>query len=292
MKTLVLFAHHDVGNTIDPHVMRYLEELHTLGDTTLIFVSDPWRNRPMNAEALQRLMPLCNEFHSEHTPSRDFGSWRIAWEIAKQKGWIKDCDRLVLANDSVYGGLFPLKEMWDTFTGADMYGAIESEEGGMESFFETFFIVFDMNKKTRPFLDKFWEDFEFIEPTEEYFRRYEGGIARGADDAGLVRKPFVSITDFKTSYQQARGRAWDDDFENYTFGGATWCYWYGLIHYHRLPFVKVKVARMNERGLREVLERHTDYPFGMIESHVERINGISWFTRRGDPRMACPNSEM
>jgi lipopolysaccharide biosynthesis protein len=292
VKTLILFAHHDVGGDIDPHVIKYVEELRKLGDTTIVFVSDPARNKAINAAHLGVLTTLVDEFHSEHTPSRDFGSWRIAWDIAKHHDWIKDCDRVVFANDSVYAGLYPLKEMWESFTGADMYGAIESEEGDVNHF-ESFFLVFDMNEKTRPFLDKFWEDFEFIDDYYGLIRRYEIGMAERASGAGLTSKAFVTVADFKQSYFEAKLRPWDEVFtEDDTWGGGTWYFWYGLIHYHRFPFLKVKVARMKGQGQREVIERHTDYPFDLIENHVERVNGISWLTMRGDPRMTADKKSM
>ena len=205
---------------------------------------------------------------------------------------ISACDRLILANDSVYAGLFPLKDMLNSFTGADMYGAIESEEGGLNHF-ESFFLVFDINQKVRAFLDQFWEDFEFTGDVYELIRRYEIGIAARAQSAGLTCKPFVSIPEFKRTFQETKGRPWDDVITpDNTWGGATWYFWYGLIHYHRFPFLKVKVARMKEPGMREVIERHTDYPYDLIESHVDRINGISWLTQRGDPRMACDKKSM
>jgi lipopolysaccharide biosynthesis protein len=231
--------------------------------------------------------------YCEHQPSRDFGSWRIAWEIAQRNDYLSECNRVLFANDSVYGGLFPLTEMWSTFKDADMYGAVESEEGGFSHFFESFFLVFDLNDKTRAFLDQFWDGFEFVDDVYELIRRYEIGIAEQAAAAGLTMKPFVSVADFKNSYQQVKGRSFDEDIApEYAWGGTTWYFWYGLIHYHRFPFLKVKVARMKERGLREVIERHTDYPYQLIESHVDRINGVSWLTQRGDPRMACDPKSM
>jgi lipopolysaccharide biosynthesis protein len=289
VKTLVLFAHHDVGGFIDPYVIKYVQELRSLGDTTIVFVSDPPR-QGISGESLGRLAPLCNEIYCEHQPARDFGSWRIAWDIAKHRNWIDDCDRLLLVNDSVYNVL-PLKEIWASFTGADVYGAVESEAGDNPAFFESFFIAFDMNVKTRAFLDDFWDNFEFIPDMYQLIEQYELTLPQRAIDQGMTAKAFVTVEDFKHSFEQVKGQPWAELIPD-NIWGPTWYFWYGLIHYHRFPFLKVKVARMRERGLREVVERHTDYPFHLIEQHVERIKGISWLTQRGDPRMAVDKRSM
>lgn len=284
MKTLVLFAHHDVGNRIDAHVTRYVQNLCNLGDVTVVFVSDPYRDKPLDGDSLAQLMPFCNEFYSGHQPAEYFGSWRIAWDIADRRGWIDTAERVVLVNDSVFNVL-PLKEMWDSFKGADFYGAIESEESGV-THFEPFFLAFDMNKKTRAFLGKFWEEFEFVPDMYERIMRYEIGIAEQAREAGLRMKAFVSLAQFKETYLQIKRHDYSDEISpDYVGGGATWYFWYGLIHYHRFPFLRVKIARMKERGLREVIERHAEMPFFVIESHVDRVNGIQWLTERGDPRL-------
>ena len=132
--TLVLFAHFDLQGIVDPYVVYYLKALHGLGATILFVSGSP----TLTPESVAPIRSLCAGIYTRRTLSLDFGSWHLAWCILRQRGWSLDqFDRFVMANDSVFGPLFPIEEMWSSFHDADMYGAIESAEQvpHLQSFF-------------------------------------------------------------------------------------------------------------------------------------------------------------
>ncbi len=267
-RILVLFAHFDRQGVVDPYVAYYLRALHGLG-ATIVFVSG---SPALSAESVAPIRPFCAGIFTRRTLSLDFGSWHLAWCILRQRGWSLDqFDQFVLANDSVFGPLFPLEEMWSSFRGADMYGAIENTQ--IIPHLQSFFLAWDLNSRTRPFLNDLWDGFQYAVHKGTLIWRYEVGLSRRARKAGLRVKPFVAAETIRTSYRHSSPR-W------VTHSGrsnGTLYFWEGLIEDLRFPFLKATVVRDNKRWhasmahLRDVVEQHTSYPFRLIQSNVDRL---------------------
>jgi lipopolysaccharide biosynthesis protein len=267
-RTLVLFAHFDVQGMVDPYVAYYLNELNRLG-ATIVFVS---ASPVLSAESVAPIRPLCAGIYTRRTLSFDFGSWHLAWCILKQRGWsLNQFDRFVVANDSVFGPLFPLEEMWDTFHGADMYGAIENTQ--MFSHLQSFFLAWDLNSRTRPFLSDLWDEFQYTVHKGALIWRYEVGLSRRARTAGLRVKPFVPAAAIRTSSRH-QSPLWGSKRSGRNNG--TLYSWDELIEDFRFPFLKVAVVRdkrlqKSMTHLRDVIEEHTPYPYRLIHSNAERL---------------------
>jgi lipopolysaccharide biosynthesis protein len=231
---------------------------------------------------------LCAGIYTRHTLSLDFGSWHLAWCILRQRGWSLDqFDRLVIANDSVYGPLFPIEEMWSSFHGADMYGAIESTE--LKPHLQSYFLAWDLNARTRSFLNDFWNNFEYVVDKLLLIRRYEVGVSTLARRAGLSMKPFLSVETIKATYGRSPERSRTLSRRR-PVNNAIY-YWDGLIEHLRFPFLKTSLPRHNAPWqesilyLREFIEQHTDYPYELIQSNADRLGlGEATWVRPGPIR--------
>lgn len=270
-RTLVLFAHFDPQGIVDPYVVYYLRALHGLG-ATIVFISASCSLTP---ESVAPIRSLCAGIYTRRTLSFDFGSWHFAWCILRQHGWSLDqFDRFVLANDSVFGPLFPIEDMWDSFHGADMYGAIESAELGPH--LQSFFLAWDLNSRTRPFLNDFWDGFQYIVDKDALIRRYEIGLSKRARRAGLSIKPFVSVAAIKEAYGRSPVHQWASRFSGPPINNTLY-FWDGLIEHLRFPFLKTILPRYNEpwhdsmASLQDFIEQHTQYPYELIQSNVDRL---------------------
>ncbi|MDT5181711.1 MAG: hypothetical protein QOJ95_5909 [Mycobacterium sp.] len=270
-RALVLFAHFDPQGIVDPYVAYYLDALHRVG-ATIVFVSGSPHLTP---ESVESIRDFCAGIYTRETLSLDFGSWHLAWKILEQRGWSLDqFDRFALANDSVYGPLFPLEEMWTSLEGADMYGAVESLEFGRH--LQSFFLVGELNERTREFLQSFWCDFQYIASKTRLIRRYEIGMSKRARAAGLTMKPYASVSAIQETFAKSTSHQWSKKFSGAPFN-STLYYWDGLIEYLRFPFLKTVLPRRNEprhhamKNLREFIEQHTTYPFELIGSNLERL---------------------
>jgi lipopolysaccharide biosynthesis protein len=280
-RTLVLFAHFDPHGIVDPYVAYYLNALHGLG-ATIVFVSG---SPTLTPESVAGIRAFCAGIYTRHTLSLDFGSWHLAWCILRQRGWSLDhFDRFVIANDSVFGPLFPIEEMWSSFHDADMYGAIENSQ--MIPHLQSFFLTWDLNARTRPFLNEFWNNFQYVVHKTTLIWRYEVGLSKHARQAGLRIKPFVSAATIRTAYGSSSAHLWASRCSGRYNG--TLFFWDGLIEDFRFPFLKTALARRADRWrvsiphLRDVIEQHTPYPYGLIESNAQRF-GISQSASREQP---------
>lgn len=269
-RTLVLFAHFDLQGIIDPYVAYYLDSLRRL-DATIIFVSG---SPNITSDSVAPIRPLCAGIYTRRTLSLDFGSWHLAWNILKASGWTLDqFDRLVVANDSVFGPLYPIEEMWDSFYGADMYGAIESLE--QVRHLQSFFLAWDLNRRTKPFLEDFWNGFQYTVNKWELIKQYEIGLSVRARDAGLVTKPFLSAETISRAREVSPYDRYAPHFVER--GNSTLFFWDGLIEMLRFPFLKASLPRYNHpwhdslSSLDEFIETHTQYPAELIRSNVERL---------------------
>ena len=282
-RTLVLFAHFDPQDVIDPYVVYYLEALHRLG-ATIIFVS----TSSLTLDSVTPIQGLCAGIYTRQNRTLGDGSWHTAWRIMSDRGWSLDqFDRIVLANDSVYGPLFPLEEMWETFHDADMYGAIESTLKAPH--LQSFFLVWDLNSRTRRFLNDFWNGFQYIDNKNMIIDKYEVGLSKRARAAGLRIKPFLSIEETKAVCAHPSLDGWYDKINAMLSGQVndTIVYWDVLVEHARFPWLKTRVLR-NAPGfqgpwhgpttwqdsmayLQRFIEQHTQYPFELIGSNVERL---------------------
>lgn len=271
-RTLVLFAHFDLQGVVDPYVVYYLKALHRLG-AVIVFVS---ASPSLDEESVDPIRSICAGIYTRRTLSLDFGSWHLAWSILRDRGWSLDqFDRLVIANDSVYGPLFPIEEMWSSFHDADMYGAIESVVQG--SHLQSFFLAWDLNERTRFFLNDFWDGFQYVVDKQLLIRRYEVGISTRARKAGLTLKPFLSADGVRAAYGLSPAHERSRMLSRRRSINNSIYFWDGLIEHLRFPFLKASLPRYNApwqdsvTNVREFIQQHTAYPYELIQSNVDRL---------------------
>src|ERR1700756_3729915 len=140
---LVFFAHFDPDYQVDEYVRFYIEKLYSLGSTIIFVSSAP----DLREESAAKVAPYCAAIYTRRTLSFDFGAWHLAWQQMKRKHWrLENFDQLLLTNDSVYGPLFDLNEMFAEFYGADVYGVTESKE--QQPHLQSYFLLWDLNPRT------------------------------------------------------------------------------------------------------------------------------------------------
>ncbi len=270
-RRLVLFAHYDAGNEVDEYVRYYLQCLYELG-STIVFVSGSPR---LKAESARSIEPFCAGIYTRKTLTLDFGSWHLAWHQMLHAGWtLEDFDQFLLANDSVYGPMFDLREMFSTFAGADMYGVTESLE--FSPHLQSYFLLWNLNDATRRFLQSFWKQFQYIESKDELVSRYEIGISVQAREAGLRQQPYLSDAAVreaaKASASPAKALLESGEPLNHTLQA-----WDLLIDPLRSPFLKTSLARRSSdpeamlTALQPLLAGRSGYDTQWIANHVRRL---------------------
>lgn len=281
-RKLVLFAHHDPQDEVDDYVRFYLEKLYLLG-STIIFVSGSPNLKPDSAA---KVAQFCSGMYTRRTLSLDFGSWHLAWQQMKRRGWqLETFDQLLLANDSVYGPLFDLREMFAQFSGADMYGVTENLE--QSPHLQSYFLLWDLNPQTRTFIEDFWRDFRYVARKETLINRYEVGISQRARHCGLRQKAYISNAEARAAAAEHGNHEHEAEVSAGNVNNSLYL-WDVLIAYLRCPFLKTDLPRRNRYGswkmadLPSFLRQWTEYDPLLIERNLERI-GVKSKAAGGTP---------
>ena len=139
MKRICLFAGYDNKNIIHDYVVYYLKELSTVSD--IYYMAD----NEISEEEKVKIAPYVKGAYGFNHKKYDFGSWQ---ELIKIVGWEKilEYDELILANDSVFGPLYPMQDFftkiekdkeWDV-CGIDRVYSLDTNRWYCSSFFLIF----------------------------------------------------------------------------------------------------------------------------------------------------------
>ncbi|MBE7210689.1 MAG: hypothetical protein INR65_06685 [Gluconacetobacter diazotrophicus] len=120
-----LFAHHDPDGRIAPHVVHLLRGIRESGFAIHVALSGQDHVRRSDAEAVRDTVAA---IHPRPNAGLDFGAWRDLFA----RGCADGASEVLLANDSVYGPLFPLPPIVAAMRArnADAWGMVESEQNG------------------------------------------------------------------------------------------------------------------------------------------------------------------
>lgn len=102
-KRLFLIAGYDKEGIIDESLIYQVSSLSKLGDTILV-MDNYCEAKEISKINQYVLFALCTR-HGEY----DFGSYKRAYQYAKEQNILKDYDYVYMVNDSVYGPLYELK---------------------------------------------------------------------------------------------------------------------------------------------------------------------------------------
>ena len=106
MKRICLFAGYDSKNIIHDYVVYYLKELSTVAD--VYYMAD----NEISEHEKSKIAPYVKGAYGFNHKKYDFGSWQ---ELINILGWEKlaEYDELILTNDSIFGPVYPIKELFD-----------------------------------------------------------------------------------------------------------------------------------------------------------------------------------
>ena len=122
-RRVCLFAHFHPRQRIRPPVLQYLAALRSCGYQ--VFVACSGAAPPPEADRLALEATGATMLHRQNA-GLDFG----AWQHLIRQGCADGADRVLLANDSVFGPFHPLDAVIDRMeaTGSDVWGLIESRQ--------------------------------------------------------------------------------------------------------------------------------------------------------------------
>ncbi len=167
-----MFVHWDGAGEVRPHVLDYVRSLKDAG-LSVLFVSNAGVLRP---DALDAVKALCAGVLIRRNYGYDFGAWREGFE---QLGLPReDTEFAVMANDSVYGPLRPVKEIVDRldFTQADAWGCTETWQTRYH--LQSYFLAFSRAVLASPAWQRFWAGVRSTPSKTLVIQRYEIGLSQ------------------------------------------------------------------------------------------------------------------
>jgi hypothetical protein len=197
-ESVALFVHFDKRGQVGDHVLAYVRTLYNNG-FSVIFVSNSGRNRP---DCLSALKPLCRAIVIRRNVGYDFGAIRDALELFGLPR--HNTQRLLIANDSVYGPLRSLEPMLARadFVKADLWGATDSWQHRYH--LQSYFLLVGSKALAHPAWARFWHQVRPVSSKRWVVAHYEIGLTQKLLSAGLRCRalwPYCELVDQVVSEQ-------------------------------------------------------------------------------------------
>jgi lipopolysaccharide biosynthesis protein len=270
-KCLCIFAHYSKKASVDGYVVHYLEALKDFG-ADIIFVS---ANPELSQDEIEKIQPLCRTIMIRRNVGYDFGSWKVGLEKTPN---LETYEQLILANDSVYGPLFPLGEVFQamgTRDNVDFWGITDSWHPNYH--LQSYFLALNRSAfMSRPF-KQFWRTLPYLRSKRDVINNAEVRLTPYLARRGLrsgVYCPYGSI-------EPPEGRTvWEKRVRDLALRhnlNPGHFFWKTLIEKHRCPFLKVELlvknpARVQDlHSLDETISSRTEYRTNLIYEHLAQL---------------------
>jgi len=185
MKRLCLFAGYSPENRVDDYVIHYLKELSKFADVYYQAANHA------NEEELQKLDAVTQGRWAQAHEKYDFGSWQKLifrpWVAGNRK-----YDAVILANDSNYGPVRDLAEIFNRMdtAGLDAWGITENY--GNARHLQSYFLTLNRPVVESPFFRNFFESIAVEESKQKICEKYEIGFSKLLAENGFS---FASLID-------------------------------------------------------------------------------------------------
>jgi len=221
MTQIAIFAHYDKNKKIEDYVVHLLKEITKIADK-IIFVSDC----ELDTKELDKIRDFIFVSIVGHHGEYDFGSYKRGYLYALENHLLADCEQLIFLNDSCYGPLYPLKEMFEVMDSKnpDVWGITAgfNSHFGRETHIQSYFVVM----KPSVFLNESFKNFicsiQKQDKKMDIVREYEIGLTKCID----------SICAKRDVYSQYSKKNWASYILSYKH----------LLQKEKIPFIKRCIA--------------------------------------------------
>lgn len=268
-KKLCVFAHFDRDGLVEDYVTYYLSKIEELG-CEIIFVSAA---EGMEAAQIEKVRPYCSTIIIRENQGHDFGSWKTGLAAA---GDLSRYDRLVIANDSVYGPFFDLGVVFDGVGPGDagFWGITDSRRFGHH--LQSYFLVFGRSILKNSAFEAFWRRLPYY--------RFKHSVILGGE---VELSRLLAREGFNFRALCPHDKVWKRHLEEQSLSGGrrqpssrvdtTHWGWETLLRDFKCPFLKVRLLRDNRKNLLgtgrwdEVVSQCSNYDTAMIRRHLNRF---------------------
>ncbi|HMK89899.1 MAG TPA: glycoside hydrolase family 99-like domain-containing protein [Methylocystis sp.] len=200
-RRVALFLHYDENGRVGDADLFLLQSLARLCAEVVVA-----SNNELASDQLLRLRLFAQTVFSRRNAGLDFGAWR---DCIRKIGWeqLREFDQVILVNNSCYGPLFPLREMFDAmrekeadFWGVTGFPLIESSVRPEAHFLpgrmiprhvQSYFLVFERHVVASSAFQAFWESVEDKTDFMEVVTSYEAQLTPLLEAAGFKSGVYI-----------------------------------------------------------------------------------------------------
>jgi len=291
---ICIFSHYDNENQVADYVYYYLKELQkNLCDIIFVSTCDI-----LDTTTIIKLRQYCAIVIVRDNIGYDFGSYKCGIESV---GELRAYKRLIIANDSVYGPLYDLKDLieYGDKNLIDIWGATDSYE--INYHIQSYFIVYShsvINSKT--FKD-FWDHVVYLSNEIPNFKmqiveNYEIGGSNHFITHGFKLGALCNIKEVTLDIEAKLSILDEKERNRYAYLtenlknplNQTHFFWDFLIKYHKYPFIKKELLALNPININLenwdlMIQNISKYDLKLITNHLneiqrdKKIDRFQWF---------------
>ena len=236
--------------------MTYVSAFYELGIECMYFATDC----DLEASELGKLPCAVKVVNASRHGEYDFGSWKLclmAFEHENGVLGLNAISELILCNDSCYGPLRPLREMFSSMAhrDADYWGVTQVMKPF--TYLPSYFLVIRPQVLTDGFFRSFLLDVGKFTDKKEYCRLYEFGLNKELSQRGF-RSDFYMRNYASLCHSSPQALS-------------------SQVFLDGMPFIRVMTAKTNPGGIARLGAaivsacKHSGYPLGHITTHLNRV---------------------
>ena len=284
VRRAVIFAHFDKNDLVDEYVFYYLKELWKICDK-VVFVT----TSNICKQDIANLKKIKCQIIKRENVGYDF----ISYQVGLKKIKFNNYDEVVICNDSVYGPIFPLEEIFKKMEqeNCDFWGMTENYEYAYH--LQSYFLVFRKNIFNSKIFHNFWQTINIFNSKQTIIQKFEIGLSQL-----LLKEGFLPIAVAKSNKFNLFRQfglllkiinlhsviKFIKNEKNIDIKGIintkalnpTHFFWKELLVNNKMPFVKVELLRDNPENINinniyNIINKLSSYEINLIKNHLARV---------------------
>lgn len=197
---IAIFAHYDKYNQVQEYVKYYLCQLSTVCDEIICVTTSA-----LSIDDIKQLKQYCSDVILRENVGHDFYSYKIGLASIQD---LRRVDKLILCNDSCFGPLFELQNIYAKLinSSGDFWGISANSRPRLH--LQSYFLIFSHQVVNSVAFNDFWQELEIISDKDSIVNNYEVGLSQCLLSAGFKSSSWLPINDYKIKSLPLLCRKW------------------------------------------------------------------------------------
>lgn len=197
---IAIFAHYNKYNQVQEYVKYYLSQLSVVCDEIICVTTSA-----LSTNDIQQLKLYCSDVILRENVGHDFYSYKVGLASIQD---LRRVDKLILCNDSCFGPLFELQNIYAKLinSSGDFCGISANSRPSLH--LQSYFLIFSPQVVNSAAFNDFWQELEIISDKDSIVNNYEVGLSQCLLSAGFKLSSWLPINDYKIKSLPLLCRKW------------------------------------------------------------------------------------